>query len=131
VWDAHTGAQLRRITTGASGKWEKTSVSSGAISADGTRLAIGAQGGTVTVRDSETGGELLSFQAHPGQVRCVRFSPDGTRLATAGLDLTMRLWDARTGTQVVLFNGDKSFVDCMCFRVELLRGQVSSLLESK
>jgi WD40 repeat protein len=52
-----------------------------AFSADGRRLAVGGNDGTVEVWDRRTGRPVCSWQGHPRLVCAVALSPDGTALA--------------------------------------------------
>ncbi len=65
---------------------------------NGTFAAESAEGtGVVEIRDPETGGRLLSLEAHDGAITGLAFSRDGTTLATAGADGRLKLWDPSTG----------------------------------
>jgi WD40 repeat protein len=57
-----------------------------AFAADGKTLAAGANDGTVTLWDVETGQERRSFRGPAGGYGEVAFSPDGTMLAAARAD---------------------------------------------
>ncbi len=74
-------------------------------SLDGARLAMGSLDGTVTVVDTDTGQELLSFVGHTATIVDVAFSPDGKRLATASDDKTAKVWDAATGQELLTLSG--------------------------
>ncbi len=67
-----------------------------AFSPDGSRFALGSDGGTAHVWNVETGETLGPSLHHHGSVECVQFSPDGSRLLTAGEDGTAKLWDLAT-----------------------------------
>ena len=55
-----------------------------AWSSDGTRLASGANDGTVKVWEAASGKHLVTFQEHRTAVQSCAWSPDGTRLASGG-----------------------------------------------
>ena len=87
------------------------SASAVAVSADGTRFAIGTGQGTVTLLDSATGRELWTGKEKPvagwaGWINAIAFTPDGTRLLTCDSESTMVDWDVKTGEpQKTLFGG--------------------------
>ena len=72
------------------------SLQGGALSPDGTRLAVGWSDGTVTTWDVATGRLEGEMRAHADRCMGLGFSPDGTRLATTGWDLKTRVWDVAT-----------------------------------
>ena len=49
--------------------------------------------------------DLLSFQAHRGEIWSLAISPDGRLIATGGGDKTLRLWEAKTGQEVRTISG--------------------------
>src|SRR5262245_32204254 len=54
-----------------------------AISADGSRAAIGTDGHLTRVMDLNTGLPVFTFGGHTGSVDWVHFTPDGSKLVTA------------------------------------------------
>jgi WD40 repeat protein/serine/threonine protein kinase len=67
-----------------------------AFSPDGRRLAFG-NGNAVTVRDLDSGRDVLTLEGHTAEVLAVAFDRDGGRIASGGRDRTVRVWDAATG----------------------------------
>jgi len=67
-----------------------------AFSPDGRRLAFG-NGNAVTVRDLDSGRDVLTLAGHTAEVLAVAFDRDGGRIASGGRDRTVCLWDAATG----------------------------------
>jgi WD40 repeat protein len=77
-----------------------------ALSADGTRLAVG--GGTdypqvVRLYDAVTGERLRQFDSLAGQVLALAISSNGRRLVTATAADGLQLWDAGSGTLLQTF----------------------------
>jgi WD40 repeat protein len=62
-----------------------------AFDPSGERVATSTGGGTVSVRDMQTGEQEVILAPH--QVGVVAFSPDGSRLLTGGMDGSILLWD--------------------------------------
>lgn len=85
-------------------------------SPDGSRLATASVDGTAsvwdavtgrelfvltgTVRDTESGRDVVMPRAHDGEVYRIAFNPQGTRLVTAGEDGIARIWDATSGAEL-------------------------------
>jgi WD40 repeat protein len=63
-----------------------------AFSADSRRLAAGDGRGEVKLWDTETGYELLTFDAHTNDVFAIAFHPSGRQMATVGADGLVRIW---------------------------------------
>src|SRR5258707_608941 len=75
VWDASTGAELRRLNC------QSACVCSVAFSSDGTRIVSGLMDKSVRVWDASNGAELKRLKGHSDHVRSVAFSRDGTHIA--------------------------------------------------
>jgi WD40 repeat protein len=87
LWDARTGAELRRF------EGHTDLVSRAVFSPDGRRVLSSSADATVRLWDVQTGKELNSFHSHTDNVTCVAFSPDGRRALSGSLgDSTVRLW---------------------------------------
>ena len=85
---------LRTLTGG-----HTNSITSVAISPDGTRIASGGMDFKVVLRDTSTGQRLLTLEGHTNQVYSVVFSPDGRWVTSISGDRTIRIWDASSGQQ--------------------------------
>src|SRR5690606_37369194 len=96
VWDAETGAELRRFATHEDYVW------SAGFSPDGRHVLTAGEDGTARVWDAATGAELRRLDGHEGVVAAATFSPDGRHVLTSGWDGTVRLWEAASGRELVL-----------------------------
>lgn len=110
IWSLSTGecSGIVRDQTKGVGKWKETlraysnSISSIAISPDGSLLASGGSDTSVKLWDMATG-ELrrVLFQrmltSRMTSVTCLAFSPDGHTLASASYHNTVKLWDVASG----------------------------------
>ena len=86
---AHITRQTRR-----SRRTKRRDATSGALSPDGTHLAIGQDGGGVEVFDLATGERLGEpLQGLGRNVNHLQYSRDGTMLAATARDGTFRIWD--------------------------------------
>ena len=116
LWDAQSG-QLVRVfgayaTYAPEGtKWHGSvqdghtdSVTSVALSPDGTRLVSGSDDKTVKHWDVSSGKLIRTLEGHSDRVTSVAFSPDGRRVLSGGnQDGDLRLWDVATGRLIHVF----------------------------
>ncbi|MBL8879702.1 MAG: protein kinase, partial [Phycisphaerales bacterium] len=92
-----------------------------AISADGTRLAVGMRDGAVRLLDAFSSRELLRFRSqHAGPISAIAFAPNGSAIVTGGGDDdqsadSIRLWNASTGQQLIDFGVPSSWVNYLAF----------------
>jgi len=83
------------------------------FSPDGASFAVPGQVAGVTIRDVETGAEIVTLKGHDATIRRMAFSPDGTRLAgssgsgpgNARANSTVPVWDVTTGELVMTLRG--------------------------
>jgi WD40 repeat protein len=89
LWDVAKGSMVRSLQGVASA----ISLSSMAMSPDGTEIVSGDHDGSIRVWDVAEGKQLQEIEAHPKEVSAVAYSPDGKLLASAGGDNTVKLWN--------------------------------------
>ncbi len=93
VWDLASGESVRTIAGNAN--------PSIALSADGTRLALGSTNDTVLRVFDTANGELVREFTDPTKgVLSVAFAPDGHNLAAGSYDSYARVWSLLTGDLV-------------------------------
>lgn len=96
-WDRTRGRELFELIG------HNKEIRSIAISPDGQRIATASLDQTARIWEAERGSQLLTFQEHAGEVKCIAFeqtSRRGQRIATASLDGTVKIWTAATPEQV-------------------------------
>src|SRR5262249_24563509 len=120
VWDSTTGQHLLSLPSLAIAV---------RFSPDGTRLASTSGDGTVKIRDSRSGQELLTLKGPTaGNVRqgVLCFSPDGMRLASAGGVAQdefgqviepgeVKVWDCMSGQELLALKDSTDPVISVCF----------------
>jgi WD40 repeat protein len=93
VWDLQKRQPWKRIRLGGAG------LSSGALSPDGDRIALGSGDGALAVWDvgdvNSDPSEVLAMRGHTSAVLDLAFSADGVWLASGSLDLSARIWQCR------------------------------------
>jgi WD40 repeat protein len=79
------------------------SVTSVAVSPDGTLLAAGSAEGEIRLYDARTGALVRVTGSEPCRgVHAVAFAPDGVTIASGGLEMdkTLKTWNVRTGALI-------------------------------
>ena len=94
VWEMATGALLRRFST-------DLKLTAGAMSPDGSRIAMGDSDGRIAVFDTVSGVERARWSAQrDGNSRGtldIDFAPSGDEVASVGMDGRVRFWDGAAG----------------------------------
>jgi WD40 repeat protein len=94
VWDAGTGARVRRLDVPGT----PTAVR---FSPDGGLLAVGFANGMSRLWSTESWSPVSRVLAgDTGDIYALAISPDGAALATGSSDRTVRLWDVETGQAI-------------------------------
>ncbi len=75
-----------------------------ALSPDEKWFAHSCRGGTIQVRDAETGAMFRTVGRFVGEVTILAFSPDGSRLLGADEYGTLKIWDIATGREITATN---------------------------
>jgi WD40 repeat protein len=91
VWDVKTGTQVRELPHP---HW---SVGAMAMSADGTRLASGHEGGLIQLWEWPSGGTGELLNSGRNTVDSLAFSPDGKTLVSGGRGGMVTFWDMPEG----------------------------------
>jgi WD40 repeat protein/serine/threonine protein kinase len=86
LWDARTGAMLRRLARPGG------SIASLAFSPDGQMLASGTSDAEIALWDLRTGKVVRTLKGHQQAIFGLAFSPDGRNLASGSSDGTLKLW---------------------------------------
>ncbi len=93
------------------------------FSPDGTRLASGADDGTIAVGSADGAGSRTLIQGHRTPVTALAFSADGQRLASAssGEDHSVAIWDVASGSELWRRSGSSTSVRDVAFAADTQR----------
>jgi len=110
VWDALTGALLRRLPNGPSG-----GAFAVAFAPDGNTLLTGNADNAAAFWDVSTGESLGPPLVHHTAVFAVAYSPDGRMVVTGDVDQNVQLWDAAERTRLRHLPGHRGGVNDVAF----------------
>ncbi|MFM8477423.1 MAG: WD40 repeat domain-containing serine/threonine protein kinase [Planctomycetaceae bacterium] len=86
-----------------------------AVSADGSRIAVGGRDNSLRLLNAENGDEIHVLKGHNGWVNATAFSTDGQWILSGSSDLTVRLWNAASGEPVCTYSGHAASVNAVSF----------------
>ena len=121
LWDMLTGKLVKQLVTG-------TNIERVALLNNGQVLACGQYNGNITVWETATGKQLLSWKAHDLVVTGLVATPDGAYLVSGSEDRMLKLWKTSSGS---LLNSTETGA---VIRLTLLDGEspaVLALLQGK
>lgn len=78
-------------------------------------LATGDNESHVILYNLTNGKEEYRYEAHGGQVICVKFNPDGNIIASGGKDGTIKIYDFQNKKDLITINAHKKAVMCLSF----------------
>jgi WD40 repeat protein len=131
------GSQEVRILDTATGQANMTLRSTKQLSFlawnhDGTRIATGAEDGSIALWEPQSGRQLVRMEGHESPVMALAFSHRGDLLASGSWDTSLRLWDVETGEQMVLYrteDTDLQFSPDDRVLAHAIAGETAKLLE--
>lgn len=100
LWDVESGELLKTLR-GQVGKGHEGKLFAGALSPDGTTLAVGGylKNDEIRLINIETGEQTGLFKGHTNVIHALAFSPDSQWLASGSGDDTVRIWEVgKSGT---------------------------------
>jgi WD40 repeat protein/serine/threonine protein kinase/Flp pilus assembly protein TadD len=118
LWDLHTSRLRLTLNLADLGASAYDVLHCAAFSPDGRTLAIGRQGGAVTLWDPTTGQQRMTLQQREGPsigAFAVAFSADGKMLAAGNNQGLLRLWNAETGQLQMSFKGHTDAIRSVAF----------------
>jgi WD40 repeat protein len=100
VWSAPSASLIWTFFAGG-----RLPVRCTAISGDGRLAAFGSDDGTISVRETESGTELVRLVGHEKLVSCVAFCEGDTGIISGSMDKTVRVWKIKDPSKVQVFEG--------------------------
>lgn len=110
VWDCREWE--RRTLLGHD--WsDKTRIAGLGMTSDGSRIVTGSDDGTAVVWDRASGGKLLTFRGHAGEISPLEVLPNDREVITGSHDGTAKIWDMQTGKVRLSLEGHKGEIWCV------------------
>lgn len=78
---------------------------------DGSRLAVAAVSGPITIFDANTGKPVHQLKGHGFGTAALAWQPTGALLASVGQDSKVRLWDTSTGQEAKTLDAGASWAE--------------------
>ncbi len=78
-------------------------------------LATANLGGSIKLRDPETGEVIRAIPGAADQLGCLAFTPEGRSIAAAGKGKVIRIWDVATGQELLALEGHQAQVNALAF----------------
>lgn len=120
VFNADGSRMISTAKSGATSIWDTVSCTEflglddgtrAVLSPDGKKVLVTSSDGSVILRDSESGNELLVLRLSSEWISTARFSPDSTKVLTSPHSRKMaRLWDSATGEELPLSRNDNRWI---------------------
>ncbi len=108
VWDIASGTLLAELSG------HGASITSAAISPDGSRVATGSRDTTVRLWEARSG-KPISAERHPLGINAVAFDPTGKVLAAGTRDGLITLWNSADGRNLKHFQADRGPIRALKF----------------
>ncbi|KAK9240217.1 hypothetical protein V1525DRAFT_448386 [Lipomyces kononenkoae] len=105
LWDLNGGGEKLQIDVGKKGENQKGSIYGlGTGGPGGSIVGSGGPDSIVRLWDQRTGGSILDFVGHTGNIRSILINKAGNLVLTGSSDATIKLWSITAGRLVHTLN---------------------------
>ncbi|KAK9369730.1 hypothetical protein V1509DRAFT_618934 [Lipomyces kononenkoae] len=105
LWDLNGGGEKLQIDVGKKGENQKGSIYAlGTGGPGGSIVGSGGPDSIVRLWDQRTGGSILDFVGHTGNIRAILINKAGNLVLTGSSDATIKLWSITAGRLVHTLN---------------------------